>query len=81
MMRWEGVGGGAALQRMRELTELMQRPLLGIDIDPGTTETAADDRPTGEAAMLTVHTGSLAGGASEYAFRLMPAGGCYWLEF
>ena len=35
VMRWEGVGGSAARQRMRELSEMTERPLLGIDIDRG----------------------------------------------
>jgi hypothetical protein len=81
VMRWNGVGGAAARQRMRELSEMTERPLLGIDIDRGTGETAAGDASAAEPAMLTVHTGSLAGGAGEYAFRLMPSGGCYWLDF
>jgi hypothetical protein len=81
VMRWDGVGGGAARERMRELAELTQRPLLGIDIDRGAGEATAEAVPAGESAMLTVHTSSLAGGASEYAFRLMPAGGCYWLDW
>jgi hypothetical protein len=81
VMRWEGVGGAVALQRMRELTELTERPLLGIDIDRGAGDVTAADSPSGAAAMITVHTSSLSGGAGEYAFRLMPAGGCYWLEF
>lgn len=80
VMRWDGVGGAAARERMRELAELTQRPLLGIDIDRGVGEATAEAVPAGESAMLTVHTGSLAGGASEYSFRLMPAGGCYWLD-
>jgi hypothetical protein len=81
VMRWDGVGGAAASQRMRELAELTQRPLLGIDIDRGTNEAIPRTPPPDESATLTVHTGGLDGGASEYAFRLMPSGGCYWLDW
>ncbi len=95
VMRWEGVGSGAASSRMRELADLTARPLLGIDLDAGYDARARDDdsgfqpdepapaqhRRDGDDAMLVVHTGSLEGGASDHEFRLTPAGGCYWLDW
>jgi hypothetical protein len=79
VMRWDGVGGAAARERMRELVDLTGRPLLGIDIDNGAVGESAPGET--EAAQLTVRMGSLEGGASEHAFRLMPSGGCYWLDW
>jgi uncharacterized protein DUF4124 len=96
VMRWDGVGSGAATSRMRELADLTARPLLGIDLDSGydarprdprddayfqPDEPAAAPRRDTDEAMLVVHTGSLDGGASEHEFRLTPAGGCYWLDW
>lgn len=127
-MRWDGVSGGAARERMRELSDLTQQPLLGIDLDADRGDAnradidradidradepadAYDDRGYGNRVdedrtdprraydepgyderdhtaaptpddMLIVRTGSLAGGAGEHAFRLMPSGGCYWLDW
>ena len=94
VMRWDGVGSGAATSRMRELADLTARPLLGIDIDAGYDARPRDDtydapdepaparaRRDTDDAMLVVHTGSLDGGPSEHEFRLTPAGGCYWLDW
>lgn len=81
VMRWDGVGGAAARERMRELAELTGHPLLGIDIDNGGTTGDSAEVQTPEATMLTVHIGGLEGGASEHAFRLTPSGGCYWLDW
>jgi hypothetical protein len=82
VLRWDGVRGSAARQRMRELADLTGRPLIGIDIDvDGVDENAAGNPPASQATMLTVRTGSLEGGASEREFRLMPARGCYWLDW
>lgn len=93
VMRWDGVGSGAATSRMRELADLTARPLLGIDIDGGFARardevyTDSDEpapappRRDSDEAMFVVHTGSLDGGASEHEFRLTPAGGCYWLDW
>jgi hypothetical protein len=93
VMRWDGVGSGAATARMLELADLTHRPLLGIDLD-GTADATRDgtypapDEPARAQtphdtsdATLVIHTGSLDGGASEHEFRLMPAGGCYWLDW
>jgi len=97
VMRWDGVGSGAATSRMRELADLTARPLLGIDIDAGydarpqrdprddayfqPDESAPAPRRDSDDALLVIHTGSLDGGASEHEFRLTPAGGCYWLDW
>ena len=92
VMRWDGVGSGAATSRMRELADLTARPLLGIDIDAGydaaprrepqpDSDESAPARRDADDALLVVHTGSLDGGASEHEFRLTPAGGCYWLDW
>ena len=81
VMRWDGVGGAAARERMRELAELTGHPLLGIDIDIGGSTGAADESEPPQPTMLTVHIGSLEGGASEHEFRLTPAGGCFWLDW
>ena len=81
VMRWDGVGGAAARERMRELADLTGRPLIGIDIDGARAdEPAASDAPS-EGTLLTVRTGSLEAGASQHEFRLMPAAGCYWLDW
>lgn len=92
IMRWDGVGGAAAAERMRELADLTGRPLLGIELGaaddagadtdarPATNEPAPEPaRPEG--GFLVVRIGSLAGGAGEHEFRLTPAGGCYWLDW
>jgi hypothetical protein len=90
VMRWDGVGSGAAISRMRELADLTARPLLGIDVDTASRSEPTSDpdesaprnaRRDSDDAMLIVHTGSLDGGPSEHEFRLMPEGGCYWLDW
>jgi hypothetical protein len=43
VMRWDGVGSGAASSRRRAPADLTARPLLGIDIDAG-----YDARPRGD---------------------------------
>jgi hypothetical protein len=82
VMRWDGVGGASARARMHELADLTGRPLLGIDIDnaaDGNDNSPESPRP--QATSLTVHIGSLEGGASEHEFRLTPSGGCLWLAW
>ena len=95
VMRWDGVGSGAATSRMRELADLTAQPLLGIDIDAGYAPPPyEEDAPFGpeesapprareetDSALLVVHTGSLGGGESEHEFRLTPDSGCYWLDW
>lgn len=66
MIRWHGLGGEAANQRLRELRELVRHPLLALD--PGD--------------VLTVRTGSGAtGGVRSLAFGIDAEGGCYWLRW
>lgn len=66
MIRWHGLGGEAANQRLRELRELVRHPLLALD--PGD--------------VLTVRTGSGAtGGVRSHAFGIDAEGGCYWLRW
>lgn len=82
VMRWDGVGGAAARERMRELAELTGHPLLGIVSGSGTDgEPHSDELQLTQTTSLTVRIGSLVGGASEHEFRLTPAAGCYWLNW
>lgn len=79
VMRWDGVRGGAANVRMRELVELTGRPLTGIELGGEAIEANVGDPPA-LATLLIVRTGSLAGGQSEREFHVSEAGGCYWLD-
>jgi hypothetical protein len=82
VMRWEGIGGAAARERMRELADLTGRPLVGIDVGGATLEARVDDAPPDAAeTLMTVRTGGLDGGPSEREFRVTTAGGCYWLDW
>lgn len=81
VMRWDGVSGRAARERMSELAELTGHPLLGIDIDGRDGENAAGEAQPAQGALLTVRIGSIEGGAGTREFRLTPAGGCYWLDW
>ncbi|HEY0180694.1 MAG TPA: hypothetical protein VGC30_13830 [Dokdonella sp.] len=70
LLRWRGVGSGAARADLRALRELAERPLLSIDAD--------DDGRTG----LRVRTGGgEAGGTRELRFDVAADGGCYWLTW
>jgi len=81
VMRWDGVSGGAANARMRELVDLIERPLMGIDLGGETIEASLGDEPPPAATLLTVRTGGLASGESEREFRVTPSDGCYWLDW
>jgi hypothetical protein len=82
VMRWDGVGRAAVPSRMRELAELTQRPLVGIDVGGAVIEASvADAPPPAPDTLMIVHTGSLDGGASEHEFRVTTAGGCFWLDW
>jgi len=76
LLRWSGVSGGAAKSRLRELAELTQRPLLGIDTGDGTEAGRGDDA-------LRVRTGSneSGGGVREHTFNVAAETGCYWLTW
>lgn len=78
LLRWNGIGGGGANSRMRELRDLTQRPLLTIDDG----DAAADEAKPAAADGLRVRTGSGAeGGVREHAFGVSAGAGCYWLEW
>jgi hypothetical protein len=82
VMRWDGVSGGAANARMRELVELTQQPLTGVDLGGEAIEASLGDEPAPPSAtLLTVRTGGLASGESEHEFHVTQAGGCYWLDW
>lgn len=82
VMRWDGVSGGAANAEMRELVELTQRPLVGIDLGGEALEASVAEVPVpAPATLLTVRTGGLASGESEREFRVSASGGCYWLDW
>ncbi len=61
VLRWDGISGGAANARMRELAELTLRPLIGIELGGEAIEASLGDAPAPAPAMLvTVRTGGLA---------------------
>lgn len=76
LVRWNGVGGTEARERLKEIAELGQRPLIGVELD---TDASFADEPSGT---LTVRTGSTSyGGPREREFRVGVDGGCYWLDW
>jgi hypothetical protein len=91
MMRWNGVGGAAARQRMREIAELAARPMLGIDASGSVELTAVAQDTSGDSAIvplpspaqtLLVRTGgSEDGGSREHEFGIVHSDGCYWLDW
>jgi hypothetical protein len=82
VMRWDGVSGGAANARMRELVELTQQPLTGVELGGEAIEASLGDQPApAPATLVTVRTGGLASSESEREFRVTQAGGCYWLDW
>ena len=82
VMRWDGVSGGAANARMRELVELTQQPLTGVELGGEAIEASLGDQPApAPATLVTVRTGGLASGETEHEFRVTQAGGCYWLDW
>jgi hypothetical protein len=90
VMRWDGVGGAAARQRMREIAELAARPMLGIDASGGADLVqAAPDAPEDAEIVqpappttLLVRTGSSEdGGSREHEFGVVHSDGCYWLDW
>jgi hypothetical protein len=71
LLRWGGVGAGAADGRLRVLRKLAAQPLLAID-------NYADS--DAEAYGLHVRTGSGdSGGVREHSFGISVAAGCHWL--
>jgi hypothetical protein len=79
LVRWNGVGGAEAHERLKEIAELGQRPLLGVELDTDTRLPEDVPEPSGT---LTVRTGSTSyGGPREREFRVGVGGGCYWLDW
>jgi hypothetical protein len=82
VLRWDGVSGGAANARMRELVELTGQPLMGIELGGEAIEASlGEELPPPAATLLTVRTGGLAGGQGEREFRVTASEGCYWLSW
>ena len=82
LMRWDGISGGAANARMRELVEYTGQPLMAIELGGAAIEASLGDEPPLPAAtLLTVRTGGLASGANEREFRISASDGCYWLDW
>jgi hypothetical protein len=79
LLRWRGVGAGAANGRLRTLRDLVQRPLLAVDGgDIG--DTATDATASAAADGLRVRTGSNeSDGVREHRFGVRVDGSCYWL--
>ncbi|HEY6984485.1 MAG TPA: hypothetical protein VH375_00270 [Rhodanobacteraceae bacterium] len=79
LVRWDGVGGAEARERLKEIAELGARPLIGVELS--TEDAPAADAPE-SAATLTVRTGSTSyGGPREREFRVGASGGCFWLDW
>ena len=79
LVRWDGVRGAEAHERLREIAELGQRPLLAVELD--TDASVAEDAPE-PLGTLTVRTGSTSyGGPREREFHVGVGGGCYWLDW
>lgn len=78
MLRWRGVGGATANDRLRTLRDLVRHPLLAIDGDGGAA--VSDDNDTNAAGGLLVRTGGGdSGSVREHAFGVSIESGCYWL--
>jgi hypothetical protein len=79
LVRWDGVGGTEARERLKEIAELGQRPLIGVELDTDVSFAKDVPEPSGT---LTVRTGSTSyGGPREREFRVGVGGGCYWLDW
>lgn len=82
VMRWDGISGGAANARMRELVAYTGQPLMGIELGGAAIEASLGDEPPPPSdTLLTVRTGGLASGTSEREFRVTASDGCYWLDW
>jgi hypothetical protein len=78
MLRWRGVGGATANDRLRTLRDLVRHPLLAIDGDGNAA--VSDDNDDNAVGGLLVRTGGGdSGGVREHAFGVSIEGGCYWL--
>lgn len=75
MLRWRGVGGATASDRLRTLRDLARHPLLAIN-----GAAVSDDNDDNAAGGLLVRTGGGdSGSVREHAFGVGIEGGCYWL--
>ncbi|MFI4970266.1 MAG: hypothetical protein ACHP7D_08655 [Lysobacterales bacterium] len=80
LLRWRGVGAGAATERLRVLRDLVKRPLLSIDGGDATDDAATIAGPATASGSLRVRTGSNeSSGMREYTFATGLDSGCYWL--
>jgi hypothetical protein len=75
LMLWAGYGQHAAVDDIRALAALMQRPLVGIDLPD-------DESGDGAASELVVRTVPDEGSddAGETRFAIEPRSGCLWLR-
>ena len=79
LVRWDGVGGAEARERLKEIAELGARPLIGVELGAGDARAGDALEPS---ATLTVRTGSTSyGGPREREFRIGASGGCFWLDW
>jgi len=79
LVRWNGVRGAEARERLKEIAELGQRPLIGVELDTDASFAKDAAEPSGT---LTVRTGSTSyGGPREREFRVGVGSGCYWLDW
>ena len=80
LLRWRGVGAGAASGRLRMLRDLVQRPLLAVDGGDDMGDTERDASASEAADVLRVRTGSNENdGVREHRFGVRVEGTCYWL--
>jgi hypothetical protein len=85
LVRWDGVRGAEARERLREIADLGARPLLGIELDAGAEaafESSGETDGESPPVELVVRTGSDEHGSPrEHAFRIGASSGCYWLDW
>ena len=80
LLRWRGVGAGAASGRMRTLRDLARRPLLAMDGGDYLVDGAGDASASEAAEVLRVRTGSNeSDGVREHRFGVRVEGTCHWL--
>jgi len=93
LVLWEGYGRGAVIADIRPRAELMQQPLLGVDMPDGAipaTTASADTPPSTDSApaapsstgQLVLHVGGNDGSGTsrELRFDLVRQAGCLWLR-
>lgn len=95
LMLWGGYGGGAVVTGIRELGQLMQYPLLDVEVQPaggpadgplafdGRAPLPADSGPAPAAdEVLVLHTAADDGSGQprEVRYALVRRSGCLWLQ-